>query len=111
MTDLRCLKKEVIYHGKVDSNVSWKINLKKGRGCGNLLKKDLMMWKSIEKGPYDRPMIQDTVVGLILEPISRMTEGDKKQYVADIKVMNYLLQTIPNDIYNSVDACKNAKGM
>ncbi|GKA85542.1 putative reverse transcriptase domain-containing protein [Tanacetum coccineum] len=70
-----------------------------------------MMWKSIEKGPYDRPMIQDTVVGLIIEPISRMTEGDKKQYVADIKVMNYLLQTIPNDIYNSVDACKNAKEM
>ncbi|GKE48711.1 hypothetical protein Tco_1479969 [Tanacetum coccineum] len=38
-----------------------------------------------------------------------MTEGNKKQYIADVKVMNYLLQAIPNDIYNSVDACKNAK--
>ncbi|GJZ01171.1 putative ribonuclease H-like domain-containing protein [Tanacetum coccineum] len=40
-----------------------------------------------------------------------MTEGNKKQYIADVKVMNYLLQAIPNDIYNSVDACKNAKEM
>ncbi|GJZ76164.1 hypothetical protein Tco_0640629 [Tanacetum coccineum] len=40
-----------------------------------------------------------------------MTEGNKKQYIADMKVMNYLLQAIPNDIYNSVDACKNAKDM
>ncbi|GJQ90912.1 hypothetical protein Tco_0002051 [Tanacetum coccineum] len=40
-----------------------------------------------------------------------MTEGNKKQYIADVKVMNYLLQAIPNDIYNSIDACKNAKEM
>ncbi|GKB35302.1 putative RNA-directed DNA polymerase [Tanacetum coccineum] len=69
------------------------------------------MWKSIEKGPYKRPMIQDPIAGLVLEPISKMTRGDKKQYAADIKVMNYLLQAIPNDIYNSVHACKNAKEM
>ncbi|GKB45214.1 hypothetical protein Tco_0890156 [Tanacetum coccineum] len=47
----------------------------------------------------------------VLEPLSKMTEGNKKQYIADVKVMNYLLQAIPNDIYNSVDACKNAKEM
>ncbi|GJQ93705.1 hypothetical protein Tco_0004844 [Tanacetum coccineum] len=35
--------------------------------------------------------------------------GNKKQYITDVKVMNYLLQAIPNDIYNSVDAYKNAK--
>ncbi|GJT73841.1 retrovirus-related pol polyprotein from transposon TNT 1-94 [Tanacetum coccineum] len=40
-----------------------------------------------------------------------MTEGNKKQYIADVKVLNYLLQAIPNDIYNLVDACKNAKDM
>ncbi|GKC68740.1 hypothetical protein Tco_1101338, partial [Tanacetum coccineum] len=40
-----------------------------------------------------------------------MTEGNKKQYIGDVKVMNYLLQAIRNDIYNSVDACKNAKDM
>nr|GEY09461.1 hypothetical protein [Tanacetum cinerariifolium] len=47
----------------------------------------------------------------ILEPLSKMTEGNNKQYIADVRVMNYLLQAIPNDIYNSVDACKNAKEM
>ncbi|GJX76339.1 hypothetical protein Tco_0323150 [Tanacetum coccineum] len=40
-----------------------------------------------------------------------MTEGEKKQYTANVRVMNYLLQAILNDIYNSVDACKNAKEM
>ncbi|GKB72022.1 retrovirus-related pol polyprotein from transposon TNT 1-94 [Tanacetum coccineum] len=47
----------------------------------------------------------------MLEPLSKMTEGNKKQYIADVRVMNYLLQAIPNDIYNLVDACKNAKEM
>ncbi|GJT56128.1 retrovirus-related pol polyprotein from transposon TNT 1-94 [Tanacetum coccineum] len=37
--------------------------------------------------------------------------GNKSQYITDVKVMNYLLQVIPNDIYISVDACKNAKEM
>nr|GFA21929.1 hypothetical protein [Tanacetum cinerariifolium] len=40
-----------------------------------------------------------------------MTEGNKKQHITDVRVMNYLLQAIPNDIYNSVDACKTAKEM
>ncbi|GJX56874.1 hypothetical protein Tco_0286771 [Tanacetum coccineum] len=47
----------------------------------------------------------------IIEPLSKMTKSNKNQYIADVKVMNYLLQAIPNDIYNSVDACKNAKEM
>ncbi|GJX09691.1 hypothetical protein Tco_0199550 [Tanacetum coccineum] len=37
-----------------------------------------------------------------------MTKSNKKQYIVDVKVMNYLLQAIPNDIYNSVDASKRA---
>ncbi|GJV25661.1 integrase, catalytic region, zinc finger, CCHC-type containing protein [Tanacetum coccineum] len=38
---------------------------------------------------------------------------EKGSYVpwANIKVMNYILQGIPNDIYNSVDACKDAQTM
>ncbi|GKA49331.1 hypothetical protein Tco_0742404 [Tanacetum coccineum] len=71
------------------------------------------MWRSIEKSPYVRPMIPnpDKPTEQILEPLSKMTEGNKKQYIADVRVMNYLLQAIPNDIYNSVDVCKNAKDM
>ncbi|GKE89735.1 hypothetical protein Tco_1567210 [Tanacetum coccineum] len=36
---------------------------------------------------------------------------DNKLEDRERMVMNYLLQAIPNDIYNSVDACKNAKEM
>ncbi|GKE36743.1 hypothetical protein Tco_1460148 [Tanacetum coccineum] len=71
------------------------------------------MWNSIQNGPYQRPMVVDLIHPTIpmLEPLSKMTEGNKKQYIADVRVMNYLLQAIPNDIYNSVDACKDAKEM
>ncbi|GJV84150.1 hypothetical protein Tco_1524048 [Tanacetum coccineum] len=42
--------------------------------------------------------------------MSNMTKANKKRYTAiDVKVMNYILQAIPNDIYNSVDACKDAQ--
>ncbi|GJR21552.1 hypothetical protein Tco_0970079 [Tanacetum coccineum] len=36
---------------------------------------------------------------------------DLKQYKANINAMNLILLSIPNDIYNSVDACENAKEM
>ncbi|GJW54766.1 retrovirus-related pol polyprotein from transposon TNT 1-94 [Tanacetum coccineum] len=42
----------------------------------------------------------------ILELLSKMIEGNKEQYIVDVKVMNDLLQAIPNDIYNLGDACK-----
>ncbi|GJU46855.1 hypothetical protein Tco_1204121, partial [Tanacetum coccineum] len=32
-------------------------------------------------------------------------------YDAEIEVMNLILLSIPNDIYNSVDACTSAKDM
>ncbi|GJV07332.1 hypothetical protein Tco_1344988 [Tanacetum coccineum] len=68
------------------------------------------MWNSIQNGPFMRPMIPDPdsaeningTVKQILEPLSKMTKGNKKQYIADMKVMNYLLQAIPNDIYYHV---------
>ncbi|GJW47615.1 hypothetical protein Tco_0079261 [Tanacetum coccineum] len=47
----------------------------------------------------------------IPEPLSKMTEANKKCYSADVRVMNYLLQALTNDIYNSVDACKDAQKM
>ncbi|GKF87214.1 hypothetical protein Tco_0258091, partial [Tanacetum coccineum] len=83
------------------------------RFSDNKLEEGDRMWRSIKKGPYVRPMISnpDKPTEQILEPLSKMTEGNKKQYSADVKVMNCLLQAIPNDIYNSVDACKNAKDM
>nr|GEZ41631.1 putative ribonuclease H-like domain-containing protein [Tanacetum cinerariifolium] len=48
---------------------------------------------------------------LILGPLSTITKGNKKKYITNVRVMIYLLQAIPNDIYNSVDTSKNAKEM
>nr|GEV65845.1 hypothetical protein [Tanacetum cinerariifolium] len=79
----------------------------------NKLEDGERMWHLIEKRPYERQLItnpDDTQVN-ILEPLSKMTKTNKKRYIADMKLMNYLLQAIPNDIYNSMDACKNAKEM
>ncbi|GJY52486.1 hypothetical protein Tco_0443333 [Tanacetum coccineum] len=39
---------------------------------------------------------------LILEPLSKMTEGNKKQYIVDVRVMNYLLQAIPNEMWERI---------
>ncbi|GJV16876.1 hypothetical protein Tco_1362199 [Tanacetum coccineum] len=79
----------------------------------NKLEDGERMWNSIQNGPYQRPMVVDPTNPTvpILEPLSKMTESNKKQYIVDVRVMNYLLQAIPNDIYNSGDACKNAKEM
>nr|GEV48001.1 hypothetical protein [Tanacetum cinerariifolium] len=79
------------------------------RSLDNKLKDGERMWNSIQNGPYQRPMIPnlDNTQLQILEPLSKMTKGNKKQYITDVKVMNYLLQAIPNDIYNSVDAYRN----
>ncbi|GKE51864.1 hypothetical protein Tco_1487020 [Tanacetum coccineum] len=89
--------------------ILWESRFK--RFLDNKLEEGDQMWCSIKKGPYDRPMIPNPnkPTEQIFEPLSKMTEGNKKQCIADVRVMNYLLQAIPNDIYNSVDACKNAK--
>ncbi|GJW26596.1 hypothetical protein Tco_0040407 [Tanacetum coccineum] len=60
--------------------------------------------------PYGAENINGTVKQ-ILEPLSKMTESNKKQYIADVKVMNYLLKAIPNDIYISVDASKEGESL
>ncbi|GJX17432.1 hypothetical protein Tco_0218264 [Tanacetum coccineum] len=91
--------------------ISWEIRFR--RFLDNKLEEGERMWNSVQNGSYKRPMIPnpDNTQQMILEPLSKMTEGNKKQYTTDVKVMNYLLQAIPNDIYNSVDACKTAKEM
>ncbi|GJU96859.1 retrovirus-related pol polyprotein from transposon TNT 1-94, partial [Tanacetum coccineum] len=61
----------------------------------------------------ERPMIPNpyNTQQQILEPLSKMTKGNKKQYIADVRVMNYLLQAILNDIYNSVNASKEGESL
>ncbi|GJU16006.1 reverse transcriptase domain-containing protein [Tanacetum coccineum] len=74
-----------------------------------LEKRSYVPWAS----PYKRKEIVDPNNNSqkILEPIKDLSTEDQKQYYADIKVMNYILQGIPNDIYNSVDAFNDAQNM
>ncbi|GKB18874.1 retrovirus-related pol polyprotein from transposon TNT 1-94 [Tanacetum coccineum] len=83
------------------------------RFLDNKLEYGERMWNSIQNGPYQRPMVVDPIHPTVpmLESLSKMTEGNKKQYIADVRVINYLLQAIANDIYNSVDASKEGKSL
>ncbi|GKB45980.1 hypothetical protein Tco_0896733 [Tanacetum coccineum] len=83
------------------------------RFLDNKLEDGERMWNSIQNGPYQRPMVVDPTYPNvpILEPLSKITEGNKKQYIFDVRAMNYLLQAIPNDIYNSVDASKEGESL
>ncbi|GKD30024.1 hypothetical protein Tco_1240802, partial [Tanacetum coccineum] len=47
----------------------------------------------------------------MLEREEDLSEDDLKHYEAEIEAMNLILISIPNDIYNSVDACTTAKAM
>nr|GEY25258.1 hypothetical protein [Tanacetum cinerariifolium] len=96
MKDLQCLRKGIIFYEKAGSEGFLDNKVEYGE----------RMWNSIEKEPYKRPMIpnSDNPQEEILEPLSKMSEGKKKQYIDDVKVMNYHLQVIPNDMYNLVDA-------
>nr|GEY16131.1 hypothetical protein [Tanacetum cinerariifolium] len=89
--------------------IPWESRFK--RFLDNKLEDGERMWNSIQNGPYQRPMIADpnNLADKMLEPLSKMTKGNKKQYTADVRVMNYLLQAIPNDIYNSMDASKEGE--
>ncbi|GJR61111.1 hypothetical protein Tco_1503273 [Tanacetum coccineum] len=97
--------------------IPWESRFK--RFLDNKLEEGERMWYSIQNRPYVRPTIldldgaqnEDSYGKQVIQPLSKMTEGEKKQYTTDVRVMNYLLQAIPNDIYNSVDACQNAKEM
>ncbi|GKC25117.1 hypothetical protein Tco_1027267 [Tanacetum coccineum] len=83
------------------------------RFLDNKLKEGERMWHLIEKGPYVRPMIPDPddTREQIVKLLSKMTEITKKQYIADVRIINYLLQAIPNDIYNLVDASKEGESL
>ncbi|GKA78147.1 hypothetical protein Tco_0784684 [Tanacetum coccineum] len=57
------------------------------RFLDNKLEEGDRMWHLIEKGPYVRSMIPnlDKPTEQILEPLSKMTEGNKKQYIVDVR--------------------------
>ncbi|GKA87120.1 hypothetical protein Tco_0808831 [Tanacetum coccineum] len=63
----------------------------------------------LERGPYQMKMLQPNLdEPPRLQNKDDLMGNDLKQYEADNEVMNLILISIPNDIYNSVDACQNA---
>ncbi|GJU34326.1 hypothetical protein Tco_1182680 [Tanacetum coccineum] len=73
-------------------------------------------WKflrhSIDVGPYEMKLLLATTnIAERKQTEDDLIGDDLKQYEAYIEAMNLNLISIPNDIYNSMDACKNEKEM
>ncbi|GJR26572.1 hypothetical protein Tco_1102804 [Tanacetum coccineum] len=72
---------------KKGNYVPWESRFR--RFMDNKLEDGERMWSLIEKGSYVRPMIPDldNTTKQIIEPLSKMTKINKKQYIADVREM------------------------
>nr|GEW43776.1 putative reverse transcriptase domain-containing protein [Tanacetum cinerariifolium] len=68
--------------------------------------------KALDEGPYQFQMFipSDSTVPK-LQTAKDLQGNALLHYDAEIEIMNLILLSIPNDIYNSVDACTSAKDM
>ncbi|GJR57304.1 hypothetical protein Tco_1499466 [Tanacetum coccineum] len=68
--------------------------------------------KAIDEGPYEfRIFTPFETKAPRIQKEEDLRGDDLKHYEAKIEAMNLILISIPNDIYNSVDACTTAKSM
>ncbi|GKC01130.1 hypothetical protein Tco_0987266 [Tanacetum coccineum] len=68
--------------------------------------------KALDEGPYQFEMfIPNNSTVLKLQTAEDLQGDVLLHYDAEIELMNLILLSIPNDIYNSVDACTSAKDM
>ncbi|GJV94720.1 hypothetical protein Tco_1546297 [Tanacetum coccineum] len=68
--------------------------------------------KALDEGPYQFQMFVPTGSTLPTLQTTEDLQGDELlHYDAKIELMNLILLSIPNEIYNSVDACTTAKEM
>ncbi|GJU23322.1 hypothetical protein Tco_1156664 [Tanacetum coccineum] len=78
-------------------------------------KRENQKWlnKALDEGPYQFQMFVPTGSTLpTLQTQKEILQGDEiLHYDAEIELMNLILLSIPNEIYNSVDACTTAKEM
>ncbi|GKA75572.1 hypothetical protein Tco_0781950 [Tanacetum coccineum] len=77
-------------------------------------KREYRKWlnKALDEGPYQFQMFVPSDSTIPKLQTAEDLQGDVLlHYDAEIKVMNLILLSIPNDIYNSVDACTSAKDM
>nr|GEX28352.1 Gag-Pol polyprotein [Tanacetum cinerariifolium] len=75
-------------------------------------KKETRKWlnKAIDDGPYEfRVFTPSETEAPRMKQEENLRGDDLKHYEGEIKEINLILISIPNDIYNSVDACSTAK--
>ncbi|GJS74581.1 hypothetical protein Tco_0707422, partial [Tanacetum coccineum] len=77
-------------------------------------KRDNRKWllKALDEDPYVFRQFTPTGATILrLQTIDDLEGDDLLYYDAEIEVMNMILLSIPNEIYNSVDSCTSAKDM
>ncbi|GKB60468.1 retrovirus-related pol polyprotein from transposon TNT 1-94 [Tanacetum coccineum] len=77
-------------------------------------KRENQKWlnKALDEGPYQFEMfIPNNSTVLKLQTAEDLQGDALLHYDAEMELMNLILLSIPNDIYNSVDACTSAKDM
>ncbi|GJU48915.1 integrase, catalytic region, zinc finger, CCHC-type containing protein [Tanacetum coccineum] len=77
-------------------------------------KRENQKWlnKALDEGPYQFEMFIPNNSTVPKLKTTEYLQGDVLlHYDAEIELMNLILLSIPNDIYNSVDACTSAKDM
>ncbi|GJZ65170.1 hypothetical protein Tco_0621866 [Tanacetum coccineum] len=68
--------------------------------------------KALDEGPYQFQMFVPSDSTIPKLQMAEDLQGDALlHYDAEMKLMNLILLSIPNEIYNSVDACTTAKEM
>ncbi|GJU92036.1 integrase, catalytic region, zinc finger, CCHC-type containing protein [Tanacetum coccineum] len=77
-------------------------------------KRDNRKWllKALDEGPYEfKNFLPEGSTIPRLQTVEDLEGDDLLLYDAEMELMNMILLSIPNEIYNSVDACTSAKDM
>ncbi|GKD69350.1 hypothetical protein Tco_1323440, partial [Tanacetum coccineum] len=77
-------------------------------------KRDNRKWllKALNEGPYEfKNFLSEGSTIPRLQIVEYLEGDDLLLYDAEMELMNMILLSIPNEIYNSVDACTSAKDM
>ncbi|GJX84783.1 integrase, catalytic region, zinc finger, CCHC-type containing protein [Tanacetum coccineum] len=77
-------------------------------------KRENIKWlnKAIDEGPYEfKEFTPSETEPPRMQKEEDLKGDDLKHYEAEIEAMNLILISIPNDVYNSVDACTTAQAM
>ncbi|GJU61745.1 hypothetical protein Tco_1243580, partial [Tanacetum coccineum] len=80
----------------------------------NAVKRDNQKWllKALDEGPYEfKNFVPEGSTTPRLQTAEDLEGDDLLLHDVEMEVMNMILLSIPNEIYNSMDACTSAKDM